>query len=225
MEPNEPIGVETLPPDDVVDSLVPGLPSAWDRYEILELLGRGGMGAVYKARDRRLDRTVAIKFIRGAGPKLTLRLLREARAQARIDHPNVCRVYEVGEIEGRAYIALQLVTGEPLHEAAVHMSLEHKVAVMRDVALAIQEAHRLGIVHRDLKPANIAVERTPDGRWFPIVMDFGLAHEATVEVGITESGRCSARPRTCRPSRRAATCTPWIAAPMSTASVPPCTSC
>src|SRR5262245_8929602 len=171
MESNEPLGVETLPSDDIVDSFGPAPPpSAWDRYEILELLGRGGMGTVHKARDRRLDRPVAIKFIRGAGPNLTLRLIREARAQARIDHPNVCRVYEVGEIEGRTYIALQLVAGEPLHKAAVHMSLEQKVAVMRDVTVAIQEAHRLGIVHRDLKPANIAVDRTPDGRWFPIVM-------------------------------------------------------
>ena len=188
-------GAETLPPEDAVGTVPSAPPTAagppvakWDRYELHDLLGKGGMGAVYKARDRRLDRTVAIKFILGADPNLTMRFLREARAQARIDHPNVCRVYEVGEVEGRAYIAIQFVDGEPLGKAAARMSLDEKIAVMRDVASAIQEAHRLGIVHRDLKPANIMVERTDDGRWLPVVMDFGLARETTVEAGITESG-------------------------------------
>jgi len=186
-------GAETLPPEADTVPGAPPTPSAppvakWDRYELLDLLGKGGMGVVYKARDRRLDRTVAIKFILGADPNLTMRFLREARAQARIDHPNVCRVHEVGEVEGRAYIAIQFVEGETLSRAAPKMSLDQKVAVMRDVALAIQEAHRLGIVHRDLKPGNIMVERNDDGSWLPIVMDFGLAREATIEAGITESG-------------------------------------
>ncbi|HEX2685687.1 MAG TPA: serine/threonine-protein kinase, partial [Kofleriaceae bacterium] len=181
----------TLPPHDAV-SAVPsdaGPPVAnWDRYEVLDLLGKGGMGVVYKARDRRLDRTIAIKFILRADPNRIMRFLQEARAQARIDHPNVCRVYEVGEVSGHAYIALQLVDGEPLHKAAARMSLDQKIAVMRDVAMAVQEAHRLGIVHRDLKPANVMVEHTQDGRWIPVVMDFGLAREATVEAGLTASG-------------------------------------
>src|SRR5262249_37323478 len=114
--------------------------------------------------------------------------LQEARAQAHIDHPNICHVYDAGEVEGRAYIALQFVDGAPLHQAAAGMALGDKVTVMRDVALAIDEAHRLDIVHRDLKPANILGERDADGRWVPIVMDFGLAREATIEAGITESG-------------------------------------
>jgi eukaryotic-like serine/threonine-protein kinase len=181
----------TLPPDDAVEMppLAGGSSLArWDRYELLDLLGKGGMGMVYRARDRRLGRIVAIKFLRGADPDATIRFLREARAQARIDHPHVCRVYEVGEIEGRAYIAIQYVDGEPLHVAARQMPLEAKVAVLRDVAMAIHEAHRLGIVHRDVKPANIMVERTQDERWVPIVTDFGLAREATVEIGLTASG-------------------------------------
>ncbi|HEX7841015.1 MAG TPA: serine/threonine-protein kinase, partial [Kofleriaceae bacterium] len=181
----------TLPQEDAahaVSSTAAPLVTRWDRYELLDLLGKGGMGAVYKARDRRLDRTVAIKFILGADPNLTMRFLREARAQAHIDHPNICRVYEVGEVEGRAYIALQFVDGEPLHKAAARMSLDEKIAVIRDVAAAVQEAHRLGIVHRDLKPANIMVEHSDNGRWVPVVMDFGLAREATVEIGLTESG-------------------------------------
>jgi eukaryotic-like serine/threonine-protein kinase len=160
----------------------------WDRYELMAPLGRGGMGTVYKARDRRLNRIVALKFILGANPNLTLRFVQEARAQASIDHPNVCHVYEVGEVEGRAYIAMQLIDGEQLGKVASRLSLDEKVAVMRDVALAIHEAHKLGIVHRDLKPSNIMVERGDDGRWFPVVMDFGLARESTTEVGLTESG-------------------------------------
>ena len=162
--------------------------TAWDRYEIFEPLGHGGMGSVYRARDRRLGRTLAIKFLHGADPLLVLRFLREARAQARIDHPHVCRVYEVGEVQGRSYIALQLIDGEPLHIAAARMSLDEEIAVMRDVAVAIHEAHRLGIVHRDIKPANIMVERTDSGRWFPVVMDFGLAREVTAQSGLTETG-------------------------------------
>jgi serine/threonine-protein kinase len=160
----------------------------WDHYEFLNELGKGGMGAVYRARDKRLDRIVALKFILGAHPNLVMRFLQEARAQARIDHPNVCHVYEVGEVHGRAYIAMQFVDGEQLGKAAAKMSLDEKVAVMRDVAAAIHEAHKLGIIHRDLKPANILVEHGEDGRWFPVVMDFGLAREATVEAGLTESG-------------------------------------
>jgi serine/threonine-protein kinase len=160
----------------------------WDRYELLAQIGQGGMGTVFQARDKRLGRVVALKFILGTHPNLVMRLLQEARAQARIDHPNICHVYEVGEVDRRAYIAMQFVAGEQLGKASAKLSLDEKVAVMRDVALAIHEAHKLGIVHRDLKPANIMVERTEDRRWFPVVMDFGLAREATVEAGLTESG-------------------------------------
>jgi hypothetical protein len=190
---HDPGGGATLPVDATEQSqpsvaAAAFAPPTSDRYEVLEPLGQGGMGAVYKARDRHLDRVVAIKFIRGVDPNLVMRLLREARAQARIDHPNICRVYEVGELEGRAYIALQFVDGEPLRAAMARMSLDERITVMRDVALAIHEAHRLGIIHRDLKPANVMVERSDAGRWFPVVTDFGLARESTVEVGITESG-------------------------------------
>jgi tetratricopeptide (TPR) repeat protein len=193
--------VNTLPPEDALVTLPmeagsPPLglppsgpaPGGWGRYELFELLGKGGMGSVYKARDRRLDRIVAIKFILGVDPDLAMRFLREARAQARIDHPSICRVYEADEVQGRAYIALQFIDGAPLNKRAAGMSLDEKVSVMRDVAVAVQEAHRLGIVHRDLKPANIMVERTGDGCWVPIVMDFGLAREMATEIGMTESG-------------------------------------
>ena len=181
---------DTLPPEVEASAAAGGgAPVAGrDRYELLELLGTGGMGSVHKAHDRRLGRIVAIKFILAANPNLAMRFLREARAQGRIEHPNICRVYDTGEIDGRAFIALQYVDGTPLHAAAARMSLDEKVAVMRDVAVAVHEAHRRGIVHRDLKPGNVLVERHDDGRWFPVVVDFGLAREATVEIGLTESG-------------------------------------
>src|SRR5262249_3967612 len=136
---------------------------------------------------RRLGRTVAIKFIHSADPNLTMRLGREAKVLAGLDHPNVCRVYEVDYVEGKPYLALQFVDGEPLDRAAVDMSLSEKIAVMRDVAMAVDEVHRHDIVHRDLKPANVLVERSKDGRWLPIVMDFGLARDAT-DTALTQSG-------------------------------------
>jgi eukaryotic-like serine/threonine-protein kinase len=180
-------GADTLPRDDGGEA-ERAPPVVSERYEMIGLLGTGGMAEVYRARDRQLDRMVALKFIAGADPNLRMRFLREARAQARIDHPNVCRVYEVGELAGRAYLALQLVDGEPLHRAAARMSLDDKVWVMRAVALAIHEAHRLGIVHRDVKPSNVMVDRTEDGRWFPVVMDFGLARQGSSDARLTASG-------------------------------------
>jgi serine/threonine-protein kinase len=168
--------------------------SNWERYEFLELLGRGGMGEVYKARDRRLGRVVALKFIRGFEPELAMRFLQEARAQARIDHPNVCKVYEVGEVQGKAYIAMQFVEGQRLDRAASSMSQPEKVRVMQEVATAIHEAHRQGVIHRDLKPSNIVVERSESGRYFPVVMDFGLAYDASHGHGLTRSGAVMGTP-------------------------------
>ncbi|MBZ4412892.1 protein kinase [Myxococcus sp. XM-1-1-1] len=165
-----------------------GPPGAWERFADLTLLGQGGMGVVYRARDARLGRDVALKFVKGTSPARAMRLVQEARAQARIDHPNVCKVYEVGQVAGRDFIAMQLVAGRRLDVAAVDMSLEDKVQVLRDVALAIHEAHRLGVIHRDLKPSNILVQRSEEGRWLPVVMDFGLAQETGLERGLTQSG-------------------------------------
>ena len=178
---------DTLPGDDAGD-VAAVLPPVSARYELLGMLGTGGMAEVYQARDRQLDRVVALKLLTGADPNLRMRFLREARAQARIDHPNVCRVYEVGEVAGRAYLALQFVDGEPLHRAAARMSFDDRAAVMRTVALAIHEAHRLGIVHRDIKPSNVIVERSEDGRWSPVVMDFGLARHVGSDTRLTVSG-------------------------------------
>jgi serine/threonine-protein kinase len=120
-------------------------------------------------------------------------MLREARAQARLDHANICKVYEVGEIEGRPYIAMQLVRGEPLDRAARGMSLEHKLRTMAAVVEAVHAAHVAGLIHRDLKPANLLVEQAPDGAFVPYVLDFGIVHEYG-SPGLTEAGELIGTP-------------------------------
>lgn len=149
----------------------------WDRYEDIEFLGAGGMGKVFKARDPRLGRDVALKLLRETEPELVRKLLREARTQARIAHEHICKVYEVGEVEGQPYIAMQYIEGRSLNELKREMSPEQKIAVVRDIAEALHAAHRAALIHRDVKPANIVVERTREGQLHPYVMDFGLARE------------------------------------------------
>ena len=161
--------------------------ASWDRYEFLQLLGRGGMGAVYKAKDLKIGRIVALKFVRGDDEHLIARFLQEARAQARIKHPSVCQVLEVGEVEGKPYIAMQFVDGMSLAQARQVLSIEEKAAVIRESAEALHAAHEAGIIHRDVKPANIMIEKRGDQIWHPVVMDFGIAREGT-DTGITESG-------------------------------------
>jgi Tol biopolymer transport system component len=144
-------------------------------YEILELLGHGGMGEVYRGRDTRLRRDVAVKLVH---PQLldstsVERLQREARALATLGHPNVASVYELGEAEGVSFIVMELVLGETLADRLVHGQLpsEEIVRIARQIAAALEAAHDKGIVHRDLKPANIKVGS--DG--VVKVLDFGLA--------------------------------------------------
>lgn len=157
------------------------------RYELTEFLGEGGMGRVWKARDPRLQRHVALKLLRHGEPELVERLVREARAQAQVEHANVCRVYEVGEDPELPYIAMQLVVGPSLRDVFRRLSVEEKVLILRQVASAVHAAHRTGLVHRDIKPANVLLERRPDGGWHPYVVDFGLAREQSAP-GITATG-------------------------------------
>lgn len=167
---------------------------AWEKYEFIALLGSGGMGAVYKAIDRRLGRTVALKFIRGENPTLIQRFSQEARAQARLDHPNICQIYEVGQVNGRHYISMQFIDGKPLDRIRETLKLHDNLKIIRDAALALHEAHRLGIIHRDIKPANIMVEKISENCLRTIVMDFGLARESSASVGLTETGAVMGTP-------------------------------
>ncbi|MEW6736270.1 MAG: tetratricopeptide repeat protein [Acidobacteriota bacterium] len=165
----------------------------WDRYEFIDFIGEGGMGRVYKARDHRLRRYVALKFIRGNDAKLIRRFMQEAQSQARIDHEHICKVYEVGEVETRPYIAMQYIEGQSLEQARNRLTLTEKVKVMKEVAEALQAAHRLGLIHRDVKPANIMVQKDESGNWRPYVMDFGLAREVEAE-GMTVAGTIMGTP-------------------------------
>ena len=162
-------------------------PRHFGRFEVIDLLGKGGMGRVWRARDPQLDREVAVKEILGDHPELVARFQQEARAQARVHHPHVCTVYEVGEAEGRPFIAMELLEGQTLDRVARDLSLEDLVELMRRVADAVHAAHRKGLVHRDIKPANVMVGRTDDGTWWPWVTDFGLARELE-GPGMTISG-------------------------------------
>jgi hypothetical protein len=176
---------------------VPG----WDRYEPIRLLGQGGMGRVFLAKDLRLVRNVAIKFVRGDDPEYARRIVAEARAQARVNDERVCKVYEVGEVRGRVYIAMQHIDGKPLSELADELTLEQKALVVRGAALGIAEAHRVGLIHRDVKPSNIMVERSSDGELRPYVMDFGLARDWT--DGTTMTGTVLGTPQYMAPEQAA----------------------
>ena len=149
-------------------------------YRIEAELGAGGMGVVYRARDTRLERSVALKFV---GEQRTAeagaRLVREARAASSLNHPHICHIYEVGEAEGRAYIAMELVEGRPLSGLvpAEGLPIEGVLRYGAQIADALAHAHERGIVHRDLKSANVVI--TPEGR--AKVLDFGLAQRLQPE--------------------------------------------
>jgi eukaryotic-like serine/threonine-protein kinase len=149
----------------------------WDRYRPIRLLGQGGMGRVFLAEDLRLHRNVAIKFMLGDDPALAQRCLMEARSQARVNDERVCKVFDVGEVQGRIYIAMQHIDGRLFSELVDELTYEQKAMVMRGAALGVHEAHRVGLIHRDLKPSNIMVERGEDGELRPFVMDFGIARD------------------------------------------------
>src|SRR4030042_1569391 len=165
----------------------------WERYEFIEFIGEGGMGSVYKARDPRLNRIVALKFLRGDDSRLVHRFMQEAIAQARVEHENVCKIFEVGDVRGNLYIAMQFIDGIPLKKACSLLTLAKKVQVMIQVAEGMQAAHRSGLIHRDIKPDNIMLEQTPEEKWHPYIMDFGLAREQSTP-GITVSGMIMGTP-------------------------------
>src|SRR5205823_1237394 len=134
-------------------------------YEILSPIGAGGMGEVYRARDTRLDRTVAVKICR---EKFSERFEREAKIIASLNHPNICALYDVGP----NYLVMELVAGATLAERirAGPLPIEEAFQVARQIAEGLEAAHERGVIHRDLKPANIKL--TEDGR--VKVLDFGL---------------------------------------------------
>ncbi|MBZ5581298.1 MAG: protein kinase, partial [Acidobacteriia bacterium] len=152
-------------------------------YRVIEKIGEGGMGVVYRARDERLQRDVAIKVLAGAAlpnERARTQLLREARAAAALNHPNICTVHEAGNADGHAYVAMELVEGKSVSALLEQgpLSFEHTVRYGVQLADALAHAHPRGIVHRDLKSANVVVNR--EGR--AKVLDFGLAKRLDVRA-------------------------------------------
>ncbi|MBM3312768.1 MAG: serine/threonine protein kinase, partial [Candidatus Aminicenantes bacterium] len=152
-------------------------------YEIIKLLGKGGMGEVYLAHDTVLDRKVAVKFLPETIQHDAIareRLLREAKSAAALDHPFICQIYETGDSRGRAYIVMEYVEGTSLGEklaAEGPFVLRDALQIVGEIAEALEVAHAKGIIHRDLKPANIMCT----GKRHIKVMDFGLAKRLVTE--------------------------------------------
>ncbi|HTN03004.1 serine/threonine protein kinase [Planctellipticum variicoloris] len=182
---------ETKKPTDSVPMATgpfAALPARFGRYQVEKLLGRGMMGAVYLARDTQLDRLVALKIPRvsaSGSAKLLKRLEVEAKAAAKLHHPNICSVYDYGVLDDVHFIALQYVEGQDLKSWLKRrgrpLAPAAAIRLMSKLAAAVGEAHRQEIIHRDLKPENIMLK--PDGD--PVIMDFGLARRAS---GATDAG-------------------------------------
>jgi serine/threonine protein kinase len=181
------------------DPGTPGAPSARQGaelgkalgpYDLLEELGRGGMGVVYKARHREQNIMVALKVLLSgefASPKMLARFKEEAHTVQKLDHPNVVPVFDVGEIEGVHYFTMKFVEGDLFQGLLKGKGLAARrgAEILRDVARGAHHAHEHGIVHRDLKPANVIVERETG---VPFIMDFGLAKDLEEDKGLSKSG-------------------------------------
>src|SRR3990172_6013682 len=160
--------------------------STISHYKILDKLGEGGMGIVYKAQDTKLDRLVALKFLPdhvAVGSAELKRFVQEAKAAAGLNHPNICTIYGIEESAGKNFIAMEFVDGQTLQEKKSSLSMKQALDVGIQIAEGLAAAHEKGIVHRDIKPENIMFRK--DGR--VQIMDFGLAKLRGVSL-LTKEG-------------------------------------
>ncbi|HMF10545.1 MAG TPA: serine/threonine-protein kinase, partial [Thermoanaerobaculia bacterium] len=179
-------------------ALAPG--TRLGRFEITGVLGQGAMGIVYLAHDPQIERPVALKTLRpeaisgGYGEEIETRFLKEAKLAGRLSHPNIVTIYEAGEDKDVAYIAMEHVNGEPLTrflKPGSELSLADRIAVVRQVAMALDHAHERGVIHRDIKPGNILI--TPDRQ--VKVADFGIGKLLTASTGdLTRTGHMIGSP-------------------------------
>ena len=188
MEPHSPFGSPSSTPPSAELPRIPG-------YEVLEVVGRGGMGVVYRARHVRLDRPVALKMLltgAHASRESRERFLREARVGAGLRHPNIVQVHDMGDQDGLPYFTMEFVEGGNLAQklAGMPQPPRQAAALLATLAEAVQAAHRCGIVHRDLKPANVLL--TADGT--PKICDLGLARRLDGEAGLTWTGTAVGTP-------------------------------
>ncbi|MCO6453800.1 MAG: protein kinase [Pirellulaceae bacterium] len=195
------------------DSNQLGSGARWDDYQLLEELGRGGMGIVYRARQIHLDRVVALKTIRAgalADPEQLDRFRAEAAVAARLDHPAIVPVFAVGEVDGRPFYAMPLVNGRSLAQLLADGPLAPRQAaeLLLQVADAVSHAHRQGVIHRDLKPGNILLVEQPAGaagpRFVARVTDFGLAKLVQGDNQLTCTGQLLGTPSYMAPEQASA---------------------
>ena len=168
-----------------VDQAQPGFPRIAN-YEILEAIGRGGMGVVYKARHIPLNRIVALKMVALHSPELLARFHLEAEAIASLQHPNIVQIYEVGEYEGHPFLSLQYLPGGTLAQTidSTPQPPREAARMVELLARAMHAAHQRGVIHRDLKPANVLL--TDSGA--PRITDFGLAKQLDAADEVTQAG-------------------------------------
>jgi len=206
---------ETLAPPEAAggsgDGPVAGGPPEFAGYQIVDEVGRGGMGVVYRARDPRLDRVVALKVLRSsehASPEEVARFRREASSTAKLEHPNIVRVYQLDAHEGQYFYAMEFVAGKPLSaiiDRGSPWGARRALELVEKVARGLHHAHRQGVIHRDVKPSNILID--PQGE--PRLTDFGLARireeqgQGETAAGMTRSGTVMGTPHYMAPEQAA----------------------
>ena len=150
-------------------------------YKITEKLGEGGMGVVYKAEDTKLERPVALKFLAAhllSNEEAKKRFIREAKAAAALDHPNICTLYEIDEANGRTFMAMAYLEGRTLEQQISEgpLRIEDALDIGAQIAKGLQKAHGKGVYHRDIKPTNLILVDEGPKECLVKIMDFGLAH-------------------------------------------------